>query len=290
MKRKYWLLLLVFSVLLPGSPVLADGDFYVVAAGGGVGTKIASLPYTISAPGFYYLGGNLSNTRTDTAINVNANGVTIDLMGFCLNGSEKLGMGISLNSNNVEIRNGTVRNFAIGIMGQMGTSDHRILNVRAVNNTSCLEFEGTGQLVKGCEVTGDSGIRVNCSVVSGNTVHDCVIGIYANGDSLISGNAVRNCSDKGITTNDSATVSANSVNYCAIGIFFFGGSLIGNAVQCFTDQTGIWLYTGQPCMLDQNTVIGEGTHYSGGGSNTVWAGKSATYPYGNNAGAPLPSP
>ena len=60
MKRKYWLLLLVFAVLLNGNPVLADGDFYVVAVGGGVGTKITSLPYIITNPGFYYLTSNLS--------------------------------------------------------------------------------------------------------------------------------------------------------------------------------------------------------------------------------------
>ena len=59
MKRKFWFLMLVGAVLLNGSPVLADGDFYVVAGGGGVGTKITSLPYTIDKPGFYYLGGNL---------------------------------------------------------------------------------------------------------------------------------------------------------------------------------------------------------------------------------------
>ena len=64
MKRKYWLLLLVCAVLLSGRPVLADGDFYVVVGGGGVGTKITSLPFTISAPGFYYLGSNLTYTGT----------------------------------------------------------------------------------------------------------------------------------------------------------------------------------------------------------------------------------
>jgi hypothetical protein len=35
------------------APALADGDFYVVAVGGGVGTKITSLPYPINSPGFY---------------------------------------------------------------------------------------------------------------------------------------------------------------------------------------------------------------------------------------------
>ena len=53
MKRQLWTLLLVAAVLGLAQPVWAD-DFYVIAGGGGVGTKITSLPYTITKPGFYY--------------------------------------------------------------------------------------------------------------------------------------------------------------------------------------------------------------------------------------------
>jgi hypothetical protein len=69
--------------LLSSSPAWAE-DFYVIAGGGAVGTKITSVPYIITQPGFYYLGGNLSYNATGNAITVNANDVTIDLMGCTL--------------------------------------------------------------------------------------------------------------------------------------------------------------------------------------------------------------
>jgi hypothetical protein len=46
MKRKYWLLLLLFAMLLNGSPVLADGDFYVVSGGGTKGKILKTQLFT----------------------------------------------------------------------------------------------------------------------------------------------------------------------------------------------------------------------------------------------------
>ena len=61
MKRTLWLLACLGALLLSAAPVPADDGFYVIAAGQpSVGTKITSLPYTISTPGYYYLTGNLS--------------------------------------------------------------------------------------------------------------------------------------------------------------------------------------------------------------------------------------
>ncbi|MBU4448351.1 MAG: hypothetical protein KKD99_07175, partial [Proteobacteria bacterium] len=68
----------------------------------GVGTKITSVPYTISSPGFYYLGGNLTYSGTGSAISVDADNVTLDLMGFSLTGAGKSisNCGINPNVNN----------------------------------------------------------------------------------------------------------------------------------------------------------------------------------------------
>ena len=48
---------ILLSLLLSSAAALADGDIY---AGGPAGTRITSLPYTISASGAYYLASNLS--------------------------------------------------------------------------------------------------------------------------------------------------------------------------------------------------------------------------------------
>jgi hypothetical protein len=85
MKRKIWLLALVGAVLLSAGPAWAQDEFYVIA-GGGVGTRITSLPYTITSPGFYYLTSNLSYSGSSNGITVNSNDVTLDLMGFSISG------------------------------------------------------------------------------------------------------------------------------------------------------------------------------------------------------------
>ncbi|MCD4742361.1 MAG: hypothetical protein K8R67_07800 [Desulfobacteraceae bacterium] len=76
------LLLLIFNT----SIVFAD--FYIIAGNRGVGTKITSLPYEISSPGYYYIAENLSFAAN------NYDWIYIDF------------------PYNVEIRTGTVRNFA----------------------------------------------------------------------------------------------------------------------------------------------------------------------------------
>jgi hypothetical protein len=255
MKRIFGLLALVGAVLLSAAPVLADGDFYVIVAGGGVGTKITSLPYTITTPGFYYLTNNLT-CASGSGITVNADDVTIDLMGFRLNGPGS-GFGIIIDSGrkNVEIRNGSLRGWWVAVEEVVAGVNHRIINVRVEGNVNGIDLCGKGHLIKGCAAADntDFGIRS----LGGSSV-------------TISGN-----------------VAVNNGSY---GIFCGGvGSVIGNTVTSnIPAQTCYFLSTStsEPIMMDQNTASGPGTHYLGGSSATVWAGKSSTYPYGNNAGAP----
>lgn len=146
MIKRSWILVLAFGLFLSGH--VAHGDFYVISGGRGVGTAIKSVPYTITSAGFYYLTKNL--TTDGTGITVNANNVTIDLMGFSLSGpGSGTNYGIYMNGrSNVEIRNGTIRNFgSYGIYADSGSvGNHRIINVRAVGN------QGGGIVLSGaCE-------------------------------------------------------------------------------------------------------------------------------------------
>ena len=50
-------------------------------------TPISSAPYTISQPGSYYLTANLTVASGD-AIDINANGVTLDLNGFTISSTD----------------------------------------------------------------------------------------------------------------------------------------------------------------------------------------------------------
>jgi hypothetical protein len=290
--KRFLLLALVFSVMATTAPALADGDFYVVAVGGGVGTKITSLPYTIISPGFYYLGGNLT-AAAGNGITIGSDGVTLDLMGFCLNGNVD-GDGIYMyGRKNVEIRNGTLRGWRFAIFDSPPTPtplmpfNHRVINIRAEGNAQGLIFTGSGHLIKGCSFLNNTGNGINASgTVSGNQIHNCLTGIINVGGTTRD-NAVTNC-DNGIFGGGTITGNTvvNNTSGTGTGITCNYGSVIGNTVSTrASGQTGIQLYS-TPVVMDQNTVDGSGTHYAGGGSSTVWAGKSADNPWGSNAGHP----
>ena len=136
MHRKLFIGIIMVLVLLSPAAALAGGDIYV---GGPYGTKITSLPYVISAPGAYYLGGNLSYSGDDHGITVNADNVTLDLMGFTLayTGTDPPWSGIygihMDNRKNVEVRNGTLLGWDAGVWETAGGVGHRIINIRAVD-------------------------------------------------------------------------------------------------------------------------------------------------------------
>ncbi len=253
MKRKIWLLALAAAVLLGVSPVLADGDFYVVVVPGGVGTKITSLPYTITAPGFYYLTGNLT-CPSGNGITVNADDVTLDLMGFCLSGNDS-SIGIYMNQRkNVEIRNGSLRGWNCAIYEKdLSGFSHRVINVRAENNNNGIFLHGKRHLVKGCTVEAYDGfgIWIDIGTASGNQASNCINWGICLGIGNVIGNVVGDCTN---------------------GISLSSGNVIANAVTCDYGQTGIYLSTSasDPILVDQNTVRGAGTHYLGGGPATVW--------------------
>jgi hypothetical protein len=270
MKRKYWVLLLVCAVFLNIAPALADGDFYVVAVGGGVGTKITSLPKTITTPGFYYVAGNLT-CPSGNGIIVSSDDVTIDLMGFCLSGNGA-SHGISGTSSSVEIRNGTLRgwNHAIDMWG----THCRIINLRAQGNAYGINL-GTngGHLIKGCALkdNSDTGIFASDSTISNNVVTGAAGAFYGIvGDGIISGNRVTGPHKWGIFCTGPANIIGNTV-YSSSGDS--NGGIILSAVE-----------PNFPTVMDQNTVYGPGPHYLGGTSAVIWAGKSTFNTWGSNAG------
>jgi parallel beta-helix repeat protein len=180
MQTRLWWLALVLALLFGSSGAAwADGEFYVIAGGGAPGTKIGSLPCEIKNSGFYYLTGNLTYSGTGNAITVSADNITIDLMGFTLSyiGATDGVVGIFMNERtNVEVRNGTVRDFTgDGIyesnFPNIVAANHRMVNVRVLNNKEGIRLYSSNNLVKNCTAANntDAGIWI----ASGN-VMDCV--------------------------------------------------------------------------------------------------------------------
>jgi parallel beta-helix repeat protein len=208
-------LLLLFAL----SASHAFGEFYVIAGSRGVGTKIASLPYTISSPGFYYIDKDLSCSGAN-GITITADHVTLDLMGFSLIGPGGTGgnYGVYMSERaNVEIRNGTVRNFpGTGISeANSGATGHRVVNMRARDNGgSGIYLSGTSHTVKGCTAVGSTydGIYAGMgSTVTGNTCRaNTVYGIYLSGNNLVDQNtATGNGTDKNMNSCSNCTFGTN---------------------------------------------------------------------------------
>jgi len=272
-------LLLLFS--LNTSDTFAE--FYVIAGSRGVGTEIKALPYTISSSGFYYITKDLSCAADTHGITVNADNVTLDLMGFSLVGGTGAYNGIYMyERNNVEIRNGTVMKFPSGGINEAKAGNgkgHRIINIRAKDNGgSGIALMGYGHLVEGCTasynvsigihaefhstITGNTsflntnnGINVGpASTITGNTCfQNSFQGIFADVNSTVTGNTSYANNSHGIFTCSGSTVTGNTSNLNGgSGINAGEGStIIGNTCG---SNTGYGIYLGGYDLVDQNTA------------------------------------
>lgn len=252
MKKKLVLLVCVCIVLLGGAPAMAD--FYVISMPAGVGTRISSLPYPITAPGFYYLDRDLSMTAifdpASCGINVDADNVTIDLMGFslaCTGSGDTCGIRIA-GHKNVEIRNGTVRGFpGGGIYAALTGYSYRLINLR-------LEQNG----IWGINVSGGYYHLIqNCNASeNGNT------GIAAGYGCMVTGNVSCKNGLRGISCGE-------------------GSSLVGNVVaDNNTHGFNLSLTAGKVYLIDRNTAY---NNTSGSLNGTPPAAK-----FGVNAGPGFP--
>jgi hypothetical protein len=235
MRGKIWLWALILAVMMAVSNgAWAQSDFYVIAAGPkAVGTKISTVPYTITTPGFYYLAGNLNySSSTGNAITINADDVTLDLMGNTLTGPgvatgtvEAITMS---GRTNVEVRNGTVRNFFVGVHdGDINNGkEHRAINLRVANTTFGIIFDGKNHLIKNCSATdnANTGLHIGSGLIT-----DCV------------------------------------ANYNYIGIMLDGpGSVLGNTACNNTGYNfalGATVITSTSILVDRNSAIGLPTNY-----------------------------
>jgi hypothetical protein len=228
-------------------------------------TPISAAPFTISAPGSYYLTTNLT-VATGNAITIATNGVTLDLGGFTIasTAASATGYGILINRGlrNLTIVNGFIQG---GVTNNAGTYngpgfDYGIYystvapvntRVAGVSVSGCLSFgiilgTGTGEstVVESCTVRTVGSYGVMASTVKSSVAVDC--GGYA-----VSGDQVSD--SRGESTGSGFGLHADGTAQNCYGVSGTGPGLYAvTALNCygFSNSSAYGLYasgTAQNC-------------------------------------------
>jgi len=143
-------------------------------------TPITALPYIISSPGTYVLTGNLTspllqNDQSAILITGSAGTVVLDLKGYLLT-IGPLGpvgpfiTGISVQSSNVTIRNGTIQNFNAGInvtplgnVGYLSNVDVQNVTFSNIDGTQICFDQVNASVISNCTFLGFAQVAIEDS-------------------------------------------------------------------------------------------------------------------------------
>lgn len=254
--------------------------------------------------GSYYLTGNL--TSSVHCIMVYADDVTIDLMGFSLDGSAGtlgyLGIYFVNSVENALIKNGTIKNFSSkGVYSNSTSSKEiRVIDMTIRNNAgSGIDLAGSRSEIQNCKITGNgssytssfygircsnSGNRIIGNTISGNG-ENCsgsyAYGIFAGVDSLIEGNII---SDNFTSTTSNyigavAGASGTIITENVVNGNFNTSSAVSSSAYCIS--------AGGSCHLNRNVIYSNGTSMTTGqffGISTIDGATVTDNVVSNNAG------
>jgi hypothetical protein len=171
----------------------------VVAAGG--------FPYIIGQPGSYQLSSNLTVTASAlSGIEITSSNVTLDLNGFSIQCSGTLTIaGVEAASssgatyNNIQVKNGTVSGCGNGVSLFFGAN----VDVESLQVSGYGTSVSGGHLIYGIAASSgtvrnnnlsssgnSAGIYLGSGVVSSNNLSGDEIGIYIDGQAVVTGNSV----------------------------------------------------------------------------------------------------
>ena len=196
--------------------------------------------FSITAPGSYYLTGNVNGSAGLYGVKIQSSGVTLDLNGFSLIGGPGSldGVFMSAFGRNIVIRNGHVRNWGgngLRVLIDIG----RIEGVIAADNGGWGIDNAPGgtftSMIVACEafnngfnVVGTGGIRGGLASV----ITDCIaygntgVGIFGGADSRITGCLARSNSADGIAISAGGLVSGCTAS-----------SNVGDGIEVSSDCT-----------------------------------------------------
>jgi parallel beta helix pectate lyase-like protein len=219
----------------------------------GVDSSNADYHFIINQPGSYYLSANLLVTKTN-GIQINAEGVTLDLNGFQISRSTPGGYGIEIlsTSSRATIRNGTVKGFSSGIYCLSSGNYAKACAFRDLAVTGCTTYgilAGPGAILESCRAHDNSGNAAisaeigsslfNCTASNNSTGPNC-IGIRIGRGSTMAHCTVADNSGPGILASEGSIVR-DCVAYSNTGTGIQGqnGCTITNSSSLYNLSTGI---------------------------------------------------
>ncbi len=209
-------------------------------------TLFASCAHEITEPGTYRLANNIESC-TAHGIRISASNVVLDLGGHVISG---LGDSAGIENtyqHNVTIRNGTFRNFDIGI--SMNGSDNLIDNVNVIGND-----------IDGILLSQAEASTVRRSVADGN-----LIGIYLQAGltrpSTLVGNTVTRSLSDGILVENAAgerVISNRSIGNAFSGLAVKASprALVKGNTFALNGLDGIYLENSSDSRLERNRITG----------------------------------
>ncbi len=269
-----------------------------------VTTTDAAYHFIITQPGSYYLSANLGVAKTN-GIQINAEGVTLDLNGFQISRSFATfgnGIEIAATSHRAAVRNGSIIGFGTGV-NSPGGSPASACAFRDLAVSGCTVsgiVAGRGAVLETCRAHNNSG-SYGIFTASGSTLTNCTaqgntgsLGIYAfDGSTLTGCSALGNrssaVSSAGILTGNGCTISrcTSFLNSSSAAASPLTGRGLDVGARCTienctaTENYGDGINIASQCLVRANTCSSNGAVTGGDGAGIHTTG-SDTRIEGNN--------
>ena len=241
-----------------------------------VDTSNASYHFIINQPGSYYLSANLGVTKTN-GIQINAEGVTLDLNGFQISrasGTGGNGIEIPDTSHRASILHGSIKGFAYGVRSLVSSSYAQACGFRDLAVSNCTTYgilAGEGAVLEACRAhgnTGTAGIKAhfgssltNCT----KTYNTVTYGIIAEkGSAMTHCSAFFNTVTYGIVGDDGSSLTNCSafLTTATHGIYANAGSSLTNCTASTNTSgtpTSAGIGTGNGCTITHCTAFANST-------------------------------
>ena len=227
-------------------------------------TPISSLPATITAPGSYYLTGDLVGVSGQAGITITTSHVTLDLNGFALVGVAGSLEGITAFglTRHLVIRNGTVRNWGARGLLAFGSTDVHVEDLRLDTNGTDGMMVGARSIVRATTASGNVGngivTGVNSTVVGCTSGSNGASGFVLGAGSAVSDSTAANNSTLGFTLNGGsvATDCTAQNNQTGFGLLTAARVVRSNARANAVGINGGSRASIEGCTVDSNTDDG----------------------------------